>query len=464
MTDDHRQDSDATAAPPAVAAKTPDDLFAFLDALSIATTTHEHAPVFTVAESQALRDEIPGGHTKNLFLKDKKGRYFLLTVGEEAEIDLKRIHTRIGAQGRVSFGKPEALMALLGVVPGAGGTQRLPRLVGLDTALDMIANGKPVGALDAQEMGLVDAVADDPVAHAMSLDMTSVQDRPILSALDGPAPDDDAVQKARATAHKRMRGQIAPQKAIDLVALSATTAFRDALARERQTFIELRSTEQAKALRHIFFAERAAKAPGWLDAEPLKVERAAVVGGGTMGAGIVEVFAKAGLSVIAVDGSAELAERGKGSVVIISSIGGLRGSTVIGAYGISKAADFALCRSLAGEWGPKGVRVNCVAPGLVKTDFARALWEDPDNLKRRTASTPLRRIGEPVQVDGEALALLTEAGVLPGERIEVSSQSDDRIVARGLGENASGGVSLPREIASHVFVSRVDARSPQDTQ
>ena len=83
-----------------------------------------------------------------------------------------------------------------------------------------------------------------------------------------------------------------------------------------------------------------------------------------------------------------MAERGNGSVVIISSIGGLRGSTVIGAYGISKAADFALCRSLAGEWGPKGVRVNCVAPGLVKTDFARALWEDQENLERRTATTP----------------------------------------------------------------------------
>ena len=79
----------------------------------------------------------------------------------------------------------------------------------------------------------------------------------------------------------------------------------------------------------------------------------------------------------------QMAERGNGSVVIISSIGGLRGSTVIGAYGISKAADFALCRSLAGEWGPKGVRINCVAPGLVKTDFARALWEDEENLKRR---------------------------------------------------------------------------------
>lgn len=119
MTDDHSQDSAAAETPPAVPAKTPDDLFAFLDQLSIKTTTHEHAPVFTVAESQAVRDAIPGGHTKNLFLKDKKGRYFLLTVGEDAQIDLKRIHTLIGAQGRVSFGKPDALMDLLGVVPGA---------------------------------------------------------------------------------------------------------------------------------------------------------------------------------------------------------------------------------------------------------------------------------------------------------------------------------------------------------
>lgn len=99
--------------------KTSQDLFDALDALSISYKTREHAPVFTVAESQALRDEIPGGHTKNLFLKDKKGRYFLLTVGEDAEIDLKTIHQKIGAQGRVSFGKPEPLKEYLGVVPGA---------------------------------------------------------------------------------------------------------------------------------------------------------------------------------------------------------------------------------------------------------------------------------------------------------------------------------------------------------
>jgi NAD(P)-dependent dehydrogenase (short-subunit alcohol dehydrogenase family) len=104
-----------------------------------------------------------------------------------------------------------------------------------------------------------------------------------------------------------------------------------------------------------------------------------------------------------------MAERGNGSVVIISSIGGLRGSPVLGAYGISKAADFSLCRSLAGEWGPKGVRVNCVAPGLVKTDFARALWEDKERLQRRCATTPLRRIGEPDEIAGAVAYLGSDA-------------------------------------------------------
>ena len=99
--------------------KTPEDLFAYLDELGISVTTVKHPPLYTVADSQALRGEITGGHTKNLFLKDKKGSYFLVTVGEEAFVDLKSIHRVIGAKGRVSFGKPEPLMDLLGVEPGA---------------------------------------------------------------------------------------------------------------------------------------------------------------------------------------------------------------------------------------------------------------------------------------------------------------------------------------------------------
>ena len=100
-------------------AKSPDELFDFLDALGIQVTTRIHPPLFAVADSQTLRGEIAGGHTKNLFLKDRKDNYFLVTADEEAEIDLKKIHTVIGASGKVSFGKPEALMELLGVIPGA---------------------------------------------------------------------------------------------------------------------------------------------------------------------------------------------------------------------------------------------------------------------------------------------------------------------------------------------------------
>ena len=88
----------------------------------------------------------------------------------------------------------------------------------------------------------------------------------------------------------------------------------------------------------------------------------------------------------------QMAERGGGAVVIISSIGALRGSNVNGLYGTSKAAEAGLCRALAVEWGPKNVRVNCIAPGLIKTDFARALWEDEERRKRREAMTPLRRL------------------------------------------------------------------------
>lgn len=98
---------------------TPEDLLAFLDTLGVAHETVEHPPLFTVEDSQNLRGEIPGGHTKNLFVKDKKSRLFLLVVGEEARVDLKRVHEVIGANGRVSFGSAELLEEVWGVKPGS---------------------------------------------------------------------------------------------------------------------------------------------------------------------------------------------------------------------------------------------------------------------------------------------------------------------------------------------------------
>jgi NAD(P)-dependent dehydrogenase (short-subunit alcohol dehydrogenase family) len=101
--------------------------------------------------------------------------------------------------------------------------------------------------------------------------------------------------------------------------------------------------------------------------------------------------------------------RRNGSIIIVSSIGGYRASTVIGAYDISKAADFQLARNLAAEFGADGVRVNCIAPGLIQTDFARALWDDPANLAKSLRGTPMGRIGQPEEIAGAAVFLAADA-------------------------------------------------------
>lgn len=104
-----------------------------------------------------------------------------------------------------------------------------------------------------------------------------------------------------------------------------------------------------------------------------------------------------------------MAARGGGCFISVGSIGGLRASTVIGAYGVSKAADHHLVRNLAAEWGPKNVRVNAIAPGLIRTDFARALWQDDARRAQREAATPLRRLGEPRDIGGIAVFLASAA-------------------------------------------------------
>jgi NAD(P)-dependent dehydrogenase (short-subunit alcohol dehydrogenase family) len=108
--------------------------------------------------------------------------------------------------------------------------------------------------------------------------------------------------------------------------------------------------------------------------------------------------------------SPQMLDRGAGSIIVISSIGGLKASTVIGAYNISKAADLQLVRNLAAEYGPRGVTVNAICPGLVQTDFARALWENPDILAEATAGSALKRIGQPDEIAGMAVFLASAAG------------------------------------------------------
>ncbi len=116
----------------------------------------------------------------------------------------------------------------------------------------------------------------------------------------------------------------------------------------------------------------------------------------------------------------EMAERGDGAIIIVSSIAGLKGSKNIGLYAISKAADMQLVRNLAVEWSPKGVRVNAIAPGLVKTDFARALWENPQIRGYVEKLTPLRRIGDPIDIAGVAVMLAGPAGrFITGETVVV---------------------------------------------
>ena len=155
--------------------KTPDELFAFLQKLGIEVRTVSHPPLFTVADSQALRGEIPGGHTKNLFLKDKKDNFFLVTVEEEAEVDLKQIHHVIGAASRVSFGKPEALMEHLGVIPGAV------------TAFGLIND----------EKGAVKFVIDDAL-----MEHETINAHPLSNEATTSIAAEDMLRFARATGHE----------------------------------------------------------------------------------------------------------------------------------------------------------------------------------------------------------------------------------------------------------------------
>ena len=216
------------------------------------------------------------------------------------------------ADQTAQLGLPEVI---LGVVPGAGGTQRLPRLVGMETALSMIPQGRSLKAAAAADAGLVDALDDDPVTAACVADLAAALVRPPVSTMPPPVAAPEAVAAARKTAAKKMRGQRAPAEAIALVELTATTDFEVGLAQERACFLELRTSIECAALRHVFFAERAARPPASVRAaDPQPLDRTVVVGGGTMGAGIAYALMQAGSAVTLVERDDEAATAARGRV------------------------------------------------------------------------------------------------------------------------------------------------------
>ncbi len=196
-----------------------------------------------------------------------------------------------------NLGLPEVT---LGLIPGAGGTQRLPRLVGAAAALDLIVSGRKVGAAEALRLGAVDAITvGDRLGFALGF-LRERLDRPVPHASSRPCPalPAEAVAALRAAVAKRSPGQIAPQRAIDVVAESGARDFASGLSLEAEAFGGLRASPQARAMRHVFFAERAvAKVPELSRASARAVTHLGVVGGGTMGAGIAAAGLLAGLRV-----------------------------------------------------------------------------------------------------------------------------------------------------------------------
>ncbi|MGZ8391135.1 MAG: 3-hydroxyacyl-CoA dehydrogenase NAD-binding domain-containing protein [Rhodoplanes sp.] len=226
-------------------------------------------------------------------------------------------HYRIAAPG-TRLALPEIK---LGLIPGAGGTQRLPRLVGVEKGLAMILSGDLIPVEEAHAAGLVDAIVDDPDAGAVAFAREIAQRRPLPRArdkVDGIASfvaNPAAFDAIAAPFLKRAKGLNAPAAAIDAIRGGLTLTFDEALARERAIFVALRDGEQSKALRHIFFAERAAaKVDLPAGVKPRKVARAAIIGVGTMGGGIAMCFANAGIPVSLVEVSGEALARGRDAI------------------------------------------------------------------------------------------------------------------------------------------------------
>ena len=218
-------------------------------------------------------------------------------------------HYRIAAP-TATLGCPEVK---LGLIPGAGGTQRMPRLIPLAAAIDLVSSGRSVTAEEALALGLIDRIESGELRAAAIEQARSMVGMPPSRTGDRMAfPMDDAAREAARLATSKARGRIAPVEAARLASLAAETPFAEGMADERATFSRLRQSPQSAALRHVFFAERASNKVEGLDGvKPRDLTVIGVVGTGLMGCGIAAAILSAGFRVIAVDQSPEMAAKGK---------------------------------------------------------------------------------------------------------------------------------------------------------
>ncbi|BBK35841.1 3-hydroxyacyl-CoA dehydrogenase [Allostella sp. ATCC 35155] len=246
-------------------------------------------------------------------------------------------HWRVAVAG-ARVGLPEVK---LGIIPGGGGTQRLPRAVGVEKALEMITTGEMIGAAEAKEAGIIDAIVDgdlDDAAVAFARARAADGARPRLrdreDRIAGARGQDAPFAAARAAMARRARGRQAPEYAIRAVQAAVERPFDDGIALERELCTELKASAQSRAQRHVFFAEReAAKVPGiGRDTPVARIERAAVIGAGTMGGGIAMSLAAAGIPVVLVETGQEALDRGLATIrrnwEATARRGGLGGATV----------------------------------------------------------------------------------------------------------------------------------------
>ncbi len=353
-------------------------------------------------------------------------------------------HYRVASKD-ARLGLPEIK---LGLMPGAGGTQRLPRLVGLEAALNMILSGEPVNAERALELGLVDELAEgDLIGTAVAFAEARARSGEALrrsSDLEVPPPKDASalLETAKARFLRRARGLIAPAHCLESVANALNMPFAAGVARERELFIECRESEQSKAQRHLFFAEReAAKVPGvGRDTPVSKIERAAVVGCGTMGVGIAVCFADAGIPVVVRDSSRDALDEG------LARIQGIYEAQVAKGRLTRSEKDVRLSRIVRAERLDAVADADIVIEAIVEDmDAKRGLFESLDALCKPDA------------------ILATNTSSLDVNVISAATKRPDRVIGTHffspanvmkLMENVRGDATSPATIASVMRLSK----------